>query len=302
MTTTTLLCIGPGSKHLSSGLYQLTGFPQAEIKYRTFPDQEVCVRVETPLRGQTVIIVNGTHPPQEQHLQQLYQLVEIAAGQGAKHIVCIVPYLAYARQDRRTHPGEPLSGFMVLRTLAMLGAEVLVTIDVHSQKMFEQAPLATVNLTTASLFADWLLQQNLVSPVLVSPDENGRQRVEAVAQLTGYNTLIYNKHKDETGRTWYEQEQQEQPTLTGRDIVVLDDLCSSGTTFIPLARYLKRLGGNNFYFGVSHFFADGNQIQEKLGFQVTFVGTDTIPTTWSRVPVTPLIAGWIKEYLAEKTK
>src|SRR6185437_1912857 len=209
---------------------------------------------------------------------------------GAKRIICIVPYLAYARQDRWTHPGEPLSGLIVLRTLAMLGADTLVAIDVHNPAMFLHAPLATDNLRTESIFAEWLLQKKMLPPLLVSPDDGGRQRIEGLAKLTGYDYLVCAKCKDETGHTWYEDTPLD---VVERDVFVLDDLCSSGSTFIPFARYLKKSGVREIYYGITHFFADGNAIQNTLGFPVTIVATDTVLTQWSSISVAPLLAKWI---------
>ena len=281
---------------LPDRLCQLTGIPQEKVTCRTFPDGEVCVRINANLAQKIVIIVHSTADAQNMRLHQLYQMVEVAAAQGAKRIICIVPYLAYARQDRRTHPGEPLSGLIVLRTLAMLGADTLVAIDVHNPAMFLHAPLATDNLRTESIFAEWLLQKKMLPPLLVSPDDGGRQRIEGLARCTGYDYLVCAKLKDETGHTWYEHTPLD---VVGRDVFVLDDLCSSGSTFIPFARYLKESGVREIYYGVTHFFADGHAIQRTLGFPVTIVATDTLFTQWSTLSVAPLLAEWITKHVAE---
>ncbi|QOS76715.1 ribose-phosphate pyrophosphokinase [Paenibacillus sp. JNUCC31] len=80
------------------------------------------MRIDTSLVNKTVVVFQNTLPPQDLHLQQLYQMVEISKSRGAAYIICVVPYLAYSRQDRRSNEGEPESGLVVLRTLAMLGA------------------------------------------------------------------------------------------------------------------------------------------------------------------------------------
>ncbi|ASS73667.1 hypothetical protein CIG75_00870 [Tumebacillus algifaecis] len=291
-----ILLVGPGSEHLGDGLHEVTGIPLGQVSRRIFPDQEVCVRVDASLQGKVVFILQNTQQPQERHLQQLYQLVEVAANQGAEQIICIVPYLAYSRQDRRTHEGEPESGLIVLRTLQMLGADKIVTVDVHNPRLLERASLPAVNLTTETLFADFFMNQDLVDPVIVSPDRGGSARVGSVASITRFPTLVLKKNKDVTGYTWYDISDLH---LKGRDVVVLDDLCSSGSTFIPLAQYLREVGAGNIYYGVTHFFANGDQVMERIGFPVRILGSDTILTPWMQVSVVPLIARWIERELTE---
>jgi ribose-phosphate pyrophosphokinase len=287
-----LLGVEAQEQSLLHKLHHLTGIPQEKVTCRTFPDGEVCIRINATLAKKTIIIVHDTAELQDMRLQQLYQMVEVAVWQEAERIVCIVPYLAYARQDRRTHSGEPLSGLIVLRTLAMLGADMLVTVDVHNPTLLRQAPLSTENLCTETEFAHWLLHHQMSSPLLVSPDDGGKQRIERLAKLTGYDYVVCTKCKDDTGNTWYEQTQFDS---LDHDVFVLDDLCSSGSTFIPLARSLKHAGARNIYYGVTHFFADGHAIQHTLGFLVTIVATDTVLTPWSTMSVAPLLAQWITQ-------
>jgi len=289
-----VLCTGPSSVHLGCELTDLTGLESAEVSCRVFPDHETCVRVKGSLNGRVVVVLQGTHPPQDRHLQQLYQLVEVAASQGAARIVCLVPYLAYSRQDHRSNAGEPLSGVIVLRTLAMLGADTVVTIDIHNPKMLDGAPLSVVNLFAHDLMAERLRRDGLVNPVLVSPDEGGRSRVEAISGLLGWPLIVCQKQKDETGFTWYGQ-QSAPLDVEGRDVAVLDDLCSSGSTLTPLVRYLKEHHANCIYYAVTHFFADGSKLESTLGVPITILGTNTIPSPWGRLSVAPLLAQWLRD-------
>lgn len=95
------LVAGPSSFGFAQELQREMRLPLACADLQIFPDGESCCRVTIPQGEKVILIVQGTHPPQDRNLQQLFQLVDVAAANGASEIVCIVPYLAYARQDNR---------------------------------------------------------------------------------------------------------------------------------------------------------------------------------------------------------
>ncbi|KLU58237.1 hypothetical protein EL84_00250 [Paenibacillus sp. VT-400] len=286
-----ILCIGPGGAQIGEELIQKTGFTNADVSRRVFPDSEICMRINTSLVNKTVVVFQNTLPPQDLHLQQLYQMVEISKSRGAAYIICVVPYLAYSRQDRRSNEGEPESGLVVLRTLAMLGANEVVTIDIHSEKLVEKSPIPLISLSTEIVFAEYFKTLNLNKPIIISPDSGGAQRVKAVSAHTKYPILVLDKHKNEEGYTWYNKNKLD---INGYDAIVLDDLCSSGSTFIPLARYLNEMNAQSIYYGVTHFFADGNYIKQEIGSPVHLIGSNSIPSQWTKISVTDLIVKWLE--------
>jgi ribose-phosphate pyrophosphokinase len=285
------LWVGPGSHHLKRPLETALGLRAMVAERQVFPDGEVCVRIPDSDTSETVVIVQGTHPPQDRHLQELYQLVEVAASVGAARIVCAVPYLAYARQDRRTMPGEPASCELVLRTLDMLGATVLAAVDVHNPAVLQRARLDAVSVPTDSVFAAWIERLELSAPALVAADDGGHVRVAAVARQLGLDFHVCSKSKDSRGLTTYPDEP---PPVAGRDVVVLDDLCSSGSTLLPLAEHLRDGGARRLFYGVSHFFADGSKLVRDAALPTVVAGTDTIATEWSAMSVAPALAEWIR--------
>jgi ribose-phosphate pyrophosphokinase len=287
-----VLCLGTGGEHLRAGLERELGVAPADVECRRFPDGETLVQVRAPLEGATVAIVQGTHPPQDSRLQELYQLVDVAVAGGAERVLCVVPYLAYARQDRRSAPGEAASGAIVLRTLAMLGASELVTVDVHSPRLLAEASFPAASVSAAEGVADWIRSLRLEEPLVVSPDAGGVERAERVAAALACERLALRKSKDRSRGTWYDGGVAE---VEGRDVVVVDDLCSSGSTFVPLARHLHASGARRLAYCVTHFFADADALEAKVGFPVEIAGTDTIPTRWSRISVVPLLGRWLRE-------
>ncbi|UQE03634.1 ribose-phosphate diphosphokinase [Bradyrhizobium japonicum] len=290
MTTVGLL-VGSASTALGRELEVALAVPTVYAELRTFPDSEFCVRAPLSRAPETVVIVQGTPPPQDRNLQELYQLVDVAISQRCRNVVCVVPYLAYARQDKRTVPGEPFSARIVLQTLAALGASRLITVEVHNQRIFNDAPIDAASLSVTGLFADSLSRLNLHDPVLISPDEGGTQRLRAIGEILGWPILALRKFKNERGHTWYEGRI---PQVKGRSVIVIDDLCSSGSTVIPLARHLFECGVGDIHYGVVHFFANPQAILDKIGQPIEIFATDSIPNPTARISLAPVVADFIK--------
>lgn len=284
------LLVGPASVALGEGLAHELGATPIRAEVRLFPDGETCVRAPGVGAGEPLVIVQGTNPPQDRHLVQLLQMIELARSQGAGPIVCAVPYLAYARQDRRNRPGEPLSAQLVLQMLASAGADTLITVEVHNPDIFRDAPLTCINLDAHLLLAERLAGLGVADPVLICPDRGGAQRLQRLSRRLGWPVLSYLKHKSASGRTWYEQDDRD---LRGRHAVVIDDLCSSGSTFIPLARRLFEAGVSGISYGVVHFFADASRIEREVGRPVDIFHTDSIEHSDRAIPLAGLLADGI---------
>jgi ribose-phosphate pyrophosphokinase len=285
------LWAGSAGGHLGEALARATGLPLVEAATPVFPDGEVCAAVPPGAAGETVVIVQGTHRPQDRHLQELYQLVDVARHLGAERTICVVPYLAYGRQDRRPAPGQPLSCAIVLRTLAMLGVERLVTIDPHSRSQLADAPLPVTALLAERLLAGWVAAQALRRPLLVSPDAGRRAYVERVGAACGLPALCLDKRRDGVGTISYAGLDGQ---ANGRDVVVLDDLCTSGSTAVPLGRLLLDRGAHSLTLLVTHLLADAEDLRRRIGGPVCVVATDTVPGPSSRIAVAPLLAGWLR--------
>jgi ribose-phosphate pyrophosphokinase len=210
-------------------------------------------------------------------------------------VLCVVPYLAFGRQDRRSRPGEPLSFDIVLRTLAMLGAGRIVSVEAHNPTALSAAPVPAVSLSLTGLFAEWVSGRGLAAPFVLSPDAGGYARADAVASLVGCRAAACPKVKDDAGVTTFGDLP---PGLEGADVVVIDDVCTTGTTLVPLALRLREGGAASVTYLVGHLFRDGDELARELGPGATVVGTTTVPAAGTRLSVAPLLAAGIREWLA----
>lgn len=293
MNDDTLVLVGPASPDLGCSIAAEINAPLVHASVRIFPDGETCVSGNVTGPHRRLVIVQGTHPPQDRHLQQLYQMVEAARSQGDYEIVCVVPYLAYSRQDRRSRPGEPLSAEIVLRTLQLLGADEVVTVDVHNLRIFEGVTMRWTALSAVQSVARHIAGLSLSAPVMVAPDAGGERRTRLVAEKLRYPTVVLSKSKADDGRTSYDRVGGE---VLGRDAVVIDDLSSSGSTLIPLVEALRAADAKSISLGVTHLFADVAALQAAVGPDVRIFSTDSVPSIASQISLAPLIGNYLVSY------
>ena len=151
---------GPASKALAEGVSALTGFGGVPVVFKVFPDGESYVRLDGSVQGENVAIVQTTCPPlQDGKLFQLGFIADAAKRGGAKKVTAVVPYLAYARQDKMFLSGEGISVETVARMLKATGVDELVTVNIHSEPALAKFPFPAKTLTAIPLLADYFVQK-----------------------------------------------------------------------------------------------------------------------------------------------
>ena len=124
---------GPSSTKLGNSIAEILEIETVRIAHKKFPDGESYIRFEGEVAGEEVAIVQTTGPPQDTNLIQLFILADAAKDLGAKRVIAVVPYLAYARQDKRFLPGEAISIQTIGKLLKASGIDELLTVNVHQE-------------------------------------------------------------------------------------------------------------------------------------------------------------------------
>jgi ribose-phosphate pyrophosphokinase len=260
-----VVVMGPGAPH-HGGRQRDGGLPGGVLRTaarRTgFPDGEQLVELAEPalVRDRHALIVHSTGPPQDTNLMTLLQLVEAVQHAGVASVSCFVPYLCYQRQDRRTHAGEALSGPLVAALLGSLGVDLIMTVDKHSMGEAEQAA-RLVNISAAPAFARFARDEGLAFDIVVSPDQGGWARARQVAGLLGRPGIALDKHKSPERGTFYADPLP--PRLAGRRCLIVDDLCSSGSSLRPLCTRLAAMGAQISVF-VTHLLMPAETLRARI--------------------------------------
>ena len=282
---------GPSSVELARKISELLKMPLANTKTKRFPDGEFYFKFEEKASGEDLLIVQSLYPPQDAHLVEFLLIVHTAKDLGAKSIRAFVPYLAYSRQDERYLEGEGVSAAMVAQLCEDLGVKVLYTIDVHNGNVLKRYRIPVLNLTAAGELARYFTSKSLKNPFVVSPDdeEMAIERAAHAARTIGADCDYFEKTRDHyTGEI---ETFSKQLDVFGRDVIIIDDIISTGNTAANAARMLKEQGARKIFAGVSHALLRGDALKtlREAGVE-EIAGTDSVVNEFAKVSVAPVLA------------
>jgi len=275
-------------------LARAAGLECAVIERHRFPDDELRLRLPERLPGR-VVVYRSLHRPNEKLLELL--LVARTAGRlGAEHLTLVAPYMAYMRQDVAFRSGEAVSQRIVGEFLAGL-FDGVVTVDPHLHRvntLAEAVPVPhAIALSGAPLLAD-IVAQARPGAVLLGPDAESAQWVAAAAARHGFAHAVCTKVRH--GDRDVDILLPEGLDVSGRAVVLLDDVVSSGHTLAGATRLLRAAGAASVDVAVTHALFAGDALAQLEAAGVGQVwSTDCIAHPSNAVSVAPLLAEALRQ-------
>lgn len=276
-----MIVIGSGASHLRDEISKL-GLEVGEVEITHFPDGEKYVRVLSS--GTEATVIQSTFKPQDENLVEALLIGDALREKGFENLRLVVPYLAYSRQDRVTKEGEPISVRAVMKALGLYYDELWV-VDIHNPQTLDFFPGRSRNISPAGAIAEYF-GEKLGNGVVLSPDKGARERAKAVAEKLGLEYSHFEKRR--ISPTQVEMRPVE-IDVKGKNVLIVDDIISTGGTMIKAAEILRRLGAGKIFVGVTHgVFAEG--AIERVSRAVDELAvTNTIPTQVSKISIVPEI-------------
>ncbi|MCD6263916.1 ribose-phosphate diphosphokinase [Candidatus Bathyarchaeota archaeon] len=279
---------GPSSTELGERVADGLGVGVVPVEHRLFPDGESYIRLRGSVRGEEVVIVQTTSPPQDRHLIQLFLLARTAKDYGAEKVVAVVPYLAYARQDKRFLEGEALSIDVVIRLIEASGVDALLTFDIHSPDILERFRIPAKSLSAIPLIAEHLKAKGFKGAFSLSPDKGAIELAKMGDAVLGGGYDALEKARDR--RTGEVRTREKRLPVEGRDVVIFDDMISTGGTMVLAVGLAKKCGARRVVAACTHPLLVGRAVERILGAGADeIVGTNSVPGPHSVVSVAPLI-------------
>ena len=289
---------------------RVTGSTFLEIEERIFPDGEICPRLlitdENDLRNTHVIIALQLHLNQSinQYLISTLLTIQNVKRLGAEKITCIMPYHIYSRQDRESRLGEPFSSQYLASMLESAGINNFITVNSHS---YGKNPLSDFfkESFAISLSAIPLLSKSIKARIggneeifCLSPDEGALILAKEAAEgiKSPYFGALRKTRDPNTGEISQDLTGLS-TSIKNKDIIIVDDLVSSGSTMIGAARILKQEGAKSVSLAYVHGVHSSKNYKslQKENFQVILT-TDTIKSDIQDlefISIIDLIGNWI---------
>jgi len=270
---------------LGKSVAQALGCNLAAHEERAFEDGEHKVRPLDAVGGSDVYVVQSLHGgPSETANDKLCRLLFFIGAlkdAGAARVTAVVPYLCYARKDRRTKPNDPVTTRYIAGMFEAVGTDCVVTLEVHNPVAFENAfRCRTVSLTTTPLFVDYACALKNEELSVVSPDPGGVKRAELLREALEaalkcpVGKAFADKHRSAgivSGDLFVGD-------VAGTSALVVDDLISTGGTLLRAARAARRAGAHRVIALVTHglFMAGAAEVLADPAIE-RLVVTDAVP-------------------------
>eukprot|EP01100_Stratorugosa_tubuloviscum_P008590 TRINITY_DN357_c0_g3_i1.p1 TRINITY_DN357_c0_g3~~TRINITY_DN357_c0_g3_i1.p1 ORF type:complete len:324 (+),score=178.83 TRINITY_DN357_c0_g3_i1:84-1055(+) len=275
------LITGNANVKLGTDISNYLSIPIEPCEISTFADGEINMHIKNNVRGADVYIIQPTCPPNvNDNLMELLLLIHTLKLSSAKRITAVVPYFAYARQDRKTKPRVPISASAVAQLIEAMGPHRLVTVDLHCgqiQGFFHQTPVD--NLFAEREMHDYLTSQNFnpQNLVIVSPDAGGVTRARRAADQIAPGVGVVTILKRRTAANQVDA-MQIVGEVSGCNCVIVDDIIDTAGTLTKAASLLKEKGAAKVLAFATHGIFSGpalERINESVLDEVCV--TDSIP-------------------------
>ena len=287
-----LLLAFDDERHLAEPLAAALGAPLRWIERHCFPDGESRLRLP-PRLPPRVALLRGLHRPNEK-LAELMIVAPAARELGAMQLTLVCPYLAYMRQDMAFQPGEAVSQRQVGQALAAWFDRV-ITVDPHLHRvatMDEVLPgRRGVALSAAALLGEWAAR-HACRPILLGPDEEAAPWVRgaALAQGLEHGTCIKQRSGDRAVRVALPE-----LDFRGREVVLIDDVASTGRTLAVTAAALLERGAAAVDVAVTHALFVDDAVAQLAAAGVRHVwSSDSVPHASNVVSLVPLLAAALR--------
>ncbi len=274
---TLALFAGNANPALAHDVAKHLGTPLGRAYVGRFSDGEVNVELMENVRGRDVFIMQPTCPPANDNLMELLIMVDACRRASAARITAVVPYMGYARQDRRVRGTRmSIAAKLVANMLSSAGVTRLLTIDLHAEQIsgFFDIPVDNVYASPVLLGDAW--RQQYKNMIVVSPDVGGVARARAVAKrLDDADLAIIDKRRPRPNESKVMNIIGE---VEGKTCLLIDDMVDTAGTLCQAAQALKDEGALKVVAYITHPVLSGNAV-EKISKSALdeLVVTDTIP-------------------------
>ena len=272
------LCIlsGTANPKLAQDIAKHIGVSLCDALVSRFNNGETQVMINQSVRGRDVDIIQPTSQPVNDSLIELLIMIDACKRASAHSVTAVVPYYAYARQDRKTRGREPISAKLVANLIETAGANRVVTVDLHAGQIQGFFDIPVDHLAAAPVLAEYFQQNHAFdNAIVVSPDLGGVTRARVLADRLHTGIAIIEKRRPEPGKA---EVMNLIGDVKGKTAIMIDDIVDTAGSLCEGARALKKFGAAEVYACCSHAILSDPAVQRINESELKkLIITDTIP-------------------------
>ena len=206
---------------------------------------------------------------------ELLLMIDAAKRASAYKVIAVIPYYGFARQDRKDKPRVAIGAKLIATLLEAAGADRIITMDLHAAQIQGFFDVPVDHLDSSAIFIPYIEQLKLENLAFAAPDVGSTNRVREIASYFNAEMVICDKHRKRANEI---ASMVVIGDVTGKDIVLVDDICDTGGTLAKAAGLLKEKGARSVRALITHPVLSGNAYENiENSVLEELVVCDTIP-------------------------
>ena len=268
------LFAGSGTTVLASNIARSYGKELGDVVLSRFSDGEIQPSFNETVRGCDVFLIQSTNQPSD-NLFELLLMTDAAKRASAHYITVVVPYFGMARQDRKDKPRVAIGAKLMANLITASGAHRIMTMDLHAAQIQGFFDIPVDHLDASIIFVPHIKSLNLPNLTIASPDMGGSYRARTFAKFFNAEVVICDKRRKRANEI---ESMSIIGDVTGRDVVLIDDICDTAGTLAKAASLIMENGANSVRAVCTHPVLSGKAYETVENSQLAeLIVTDTIP-------------------------
>jgi len=268
---------GNGNHGLAEEVAQQLNVPMGKATVGTFMNGETRVRLEENVRGGDVFVIQSICYPYDHHLMELCLMIDALKRSSAGRVTAVIPYYAYARQEKKMSGREPISAKIIAKFIEAAGADRVLTVDLHAPAIEGFFDLPVDHLRAGPILSEHFRRMRLQNVVVVSPDPGGVGRASDFRNRMGAGLAIIAKQRPEVDVV---ESLEMVGDVAGKTAIIVDDMISTGSTLVEAANLVMERGAAEVYACAVHGLFAGNALEQIAASRLKqVVVTNTYPVS-----------------------
>jgi ribose-phosphate pyrophosphokinase len=265
---------GTKSTYLAESIAKAFGKSMGKLDITHFSDGEFQPVFQESIRGDYVFLVQSTFAPAD-NLLELLMMIDAARRASAGYITAVIPYFGYARQDRKDKPRVSIASKLVANLLTEAGADRVMTMDLHAPQIQGFFDIPVDHLDASAIFIPYIENLKIQNLIFAAPDVGSTNRVREVAKYFEVDMVICDKQRKRANEI---AAMTVIGDVSGKNVVLIDDICDTAGTLSKSAAILKERGALSVRAFCTHPVLSGNAYQNIANSELEeLVVCDTIP-------------------------